>query len=193
MNWIAFCGSFLAINLDFFLLLVVLLTNIRWATVALAYLTGIISLIALSWLIAHTLATYFAEWQLGLLGLIPLWMALHDNDSDNVTTNTRHPFWLVLLVFYGSCTSCNLGLFIPIFTAAPISTLVIISLFCIPAILLFVYVASLLKQSNHVKNWLTRYAEVITRFCFAAVGVFVFFDSGLCAHLWKVLMDYFIH
>ena len=75
--------TFLAVNLDFFVLLLFLLKKFSVRQVVVGYLSGVVLLLVASFLAGKVLAQFLPEWLLGVLGVLPIYMALHDEDDDD--------------------------------------------------------------------------------------------------------------
>lgn len=86
MNYWLLTLTFLSVNLDFFFMLLFLLNRYPRRAVILGYVMGIAVLMSLSFAIGKTLALLMPEWLLGVLGALPLYLALRpDRDSDRVS------------------------------------------------------------------------------------------------------------
>ena len=83
MNYWLLLLTFLSVNLDFFFMLIFLLKKFKLSKVILGYLLGNIILLSISFTVGKTLATFLPEWILGILGILPIYLALHDDDDDN--------------------------------------------------------------------------------------------------------------
>ena len=82
MNWLVFAITFIGVNLDFFFILLFLLKKYKVRDVILGYVTGVLILVAASFFLGKILAIFMPEWLLGILGFLPIWMAIHDNDEE---------------------------------------------------------------------------------------------------------------
>ncbi len=78
MNYWLLLVTFVAVNLDFFIIMLFLLHRYRTVDVMVGYLVGVVILMTLSFTIGKALALFLPEWILGLLGFLPIYMALHD-------------------------------------------------------------------------------------------------------------------
>ena len=88
MNWWIIFITFLAVNLDFFFILIFLLERYNLRDVIIGYLGALLVLVTISFLLGKTLAIFLPEWILGILGILPIYMALHDNDEESTVTGT---------------------------------------------------------------------------------------------------------
>lgn len=78
MNWLLILVTFLGVNLDFFFILLLLLKKYNLKSVMMGYLLGLWTLLILSFSVGQILDQFLPEWLLGLLGLLPIYMALKD-------------------------------------------------------------------------------------------------------------------
>ena len=78
MNWLLILITFLGVNLDFFFILLFLLKKYDLKSVTVGYLIGLWVLLLLSFNVGQILAHVLPEWILGLLGFLPIYMALKD-------------------------------------------------------------------------------------------------------------------
>lgn len=65
-------------------MLLFLLKKYAMSKVVLGYLLGNLILLVISYFIGQVLATLLPEWFLGVLGILPIYMAFHDKDDDGV-------------------------------------------------------------------------------------------------------------
>ena len=111
MNYWLLALTFISVNLDFFFILLFLLKRYRVPQVMLGYLLGTMILMALSFVIGKALAAFLPEWLLGILGFLPIWMAIHDDDDDLQGKHDRSPVLNVLITYLSVCAGCNLSIF----------------------------------------------------------------------------------
>ena len=43
-------------------------------------------------------------------------------------------------------------------------------------------------NNQHVINFMDRYGEFAMKICYIVIGIYVFFDSGLVEHVFKILI-----
>ena len=115
MNYWVLALTFLSVNLDFFFILIFLLKQYRFKQVLLGYWIGILILMTASLLAGKTLAALLPEWALGILGILPIYIALHDDDDDATQKQANHsPVLTVLITYLSVCAGCNLAIFLPV-------------------------------------------------------------------------------
>lgn len=91
--------TFLSVNLDFFFMLIFLLQKYRVRQVLAGYLLGIVILLTLSFFIGRIISLFLPEWLLGILGLLPIYMALRKDDDAAAAKSTHSPTWSVLVTY----------------------------------------------------------------------------------------------
>ncbi|WP_203623630.1 MULTISPECIES: cadmium resistance transporter [unclassified Lacticaseibacillus] len=183
MNYWLLTLTFLSVNLDFFFMLLFLLKRYSRGAVILGYVLGVTVLMTLSFAIGKTLALLVPEWALGVLGVLPLYMALRqDHDADQPRTQSS-AVASVFLTYLSVCAGCNLSIFLPVLAGETLAhfgvTLIFIALLAVAVVL----VINLIGRLPQVAAVMKAHGEALMRVCYAAVGLWVFWDSGLIAHL----------
>lgn len=175
--------TFLAVNLDFFFILLFLLDRYRTRDVLVGYLLGIVLLLVVSFFIGKALSLFLPEWLLGVLGLLPIYMALHDNDEDPGQNSGRGPVVATLVTYLAVCSGCNLSIFLPVLTGETYQgfalTIILVLFLAAVAVVLIKRFGTL----PAVKHLLARYGETMIKVVYIGVGLYVFYDSGLISHL----------
>lgn len=179
--------TFIAVNLDFFFILLFLLNRYRVRDVIIGYLLAILLLVTVSFWLGKVLALFLPEWVLGILGILPIYMALHDNDEDPAEMNNHKPILATFITYLAVCSGCNLSIFLPILTRLTpgqfIGTAAFISGLSIAAVILIHAVGNL----TVVKQVMAKYSEILMKVIYICVGLYVFWDSGLISHLIDLL------
>lgn len=116
MNTTLIFITFLAVNLDFFFILLFLLERYRTRDVMVGYLLGIAILLVASFCVGKALALLLPEWVLGILGFLPICMALHNNDEEPGQDSHHSPAVATLVTYLAVCSGCNLSIFLPVLT-----------------------------------------------------------------------------
>lgn len=175
--------TFISVNLDFFVMLIFLVKKYALINVILGYVLGNILLLSLSFFVGRTLALFLPEWILGILGFLPIWMALRQDDDDQPTTRRKGQISAVLLTYLSVCLGCNLAIFLPVLVGQSFENFLItvglISLLSILGVLLIKGVSEL----KVVTRFMEKYGEKVMRICYVMIGLYVFWDSGLISHL----------
>lgn len=184
MNWLTIAITFVAVNLDFFFILLLLLRKYSLQAVITGYLAGILILVTASFAAGKFLAAFLPEWLLGILGILPIWMALHDDDDVANGKQTRQHAWLeVLLTYLSVCAGCNLSLFLPVLTSvSPLQFGQVLLMLSVLTILL-VCLLKVVGDLPSVNHLMKKYGDLLTKIIYVGVGIYVFFDSGLISHL----------
>lgn len=179
--------TFLAVNLDFFFILLFLLDRYRTQEVIVGYLLGITLLLVASFFIGKVLDLFLPEWLLGFLGLLPIYMALHDSDEDPSHNSHRSPVVATLVTYLAVCAGCNLSIFLPVLVNETYWNFVLTVIF---VLFLAAVSVALIKHFGNltvVKHLLARYGEVLMKIVYIGVGLYVFYDSGLIFHLFNLV------
>ncbi|GGI62439.1 cadmium resistance transporter [Limosilactobacillus caviae] len=183
MNWWIIFITFLAVNLDFFFILIFLLDRYRLREVIVGYLCALLILVTISFLLGKTLAVFLPEWILGILGILPIYMALHDNDEDPDHLEKHSPIVTTLITYLAVCTGCNLSIFLPILTGLTLRQFGLALIFIAFLSVLIVLFIKLIGNLPVIKKTMARYSEVLMKIIYIGVGIYVFWDSGLITHL----------
>ncbi|MBB1070064.1 cadmium resistance transporter [Limosilactobacillus sp. RRLNB_1_1] len=187
MNWWIIFITFLAVNLDFFFILIFLLDRYRLREVIVGYLCALLILVTISFLLGKTLAVFLPEWILGILGILPIYMALHDNDEDPDHLEKHGPIMTTLITYLAVCAGCNLSIFLPILTGLTVQQFIQAIGF---VVILSIAIVMLIKGVGNIpliKQLMQRYSEILMKIIYISVGCYVFWDSGLITHLIRLL------
>ncbi|WP_195701821.1 cadmium resistance transporter [Companilactobacillus futsaii] len=187
MNYWLLLLTFLSVNLDFFFILIFLLEKFRLPKVILGYLLGNIILLSISFTIGKTLATFLPEWILGVLGILPIYLALHDDDDDSKHSDNKSEVLNVLITYLSVCAGCNLSIFLPVLAGENLNNFIITLLFIGSLTILIVLIIKLISKSSLVKIVMKKYGEIAMKICYVSIGLYVFWDSGLITHLLGLL------
>lgn len=187
MNYWILTLTFISVNLDFFFMLIFLLKKYRVAKVMIGYLLGNIILLTLSYFVGKALAVFFPEWILGILGFLPIYMALHDDDDDDSDKKHQSQVWSVLVTYLSVCAGCNLSIFLPVLVGETMvqffMTLVFIGILTIIVVLII----NLVSDIPTVAMVMERHGEKLMKLCYIIIGLYVFWDSGLISHILNLL------
>ncbi|KRL02175.1 cadmium resistance transporter [Liquorilactobacillus capillatus] len=187
MNYWILVVTFLGVNIDFFFILLFLLKKYTLSKVILGYLMGNIVLLTASYLVGKALAVFFPEWILGILGILPLYMAFHNDDDEKITAVHHSQILNVLLTYLAVCAGCNLSLFLPILAGETLTSFVITVLFLGLLTVVIVCLINLIGTIPIVAKIMTTHGEKLMKGCYILVGLYVFWDSGLITQILTVL------
>ena len=184
MNYWVLALTFLSVNLDFFFILIFLLKQYRFKQVLLGYWFGILILMTASFLVGKTLAAFLPEWALGILGILPIYMALHDDDDDATQKQASHaPVLTVLITYLSVCAGCNLAIFLPVLAGESWLQFGLTLIFITVLTVLIVWVINSIAELPVVTRVMNRFGEPLMKVIYVAIGCYVFWDSGLIHQL----------
>lgn len=183
MNWWIIGLTFIGINLDFFVILLLLLQRFRLLPVISGYCLGLIVLLGLSFGLGKILQTFLPEWLLGVLGIFPIYLAFHDDDDVTQNKTSTHPIKTTFLTYLSVCSGCNLSLFLPILTNLNSKQFIEATLFILLLSIILTVMIKIIGDLKTIQKFIHKYSEPLTKIIYVAVGCYVFWDSGLITHL----------
>lgn len=167
MNYWLLTLTFIAVNLDFFLIMLFLLQRYRVWDVVVGYTLGVVLLMSASYFIGQALALFLPEWVLGTLGILPI--------------------LATLMTYLAVCAGCNLAIFLPVLTKLSLQAFALAVLFIVLLSVAAVLLVKGIGAVPLVKRTLTNYGEILMKIIYIGVGLYVFYDSGLFFHLLALL------
>lgn len=182
MNWGLIILTFISVNLDFFVMMLFLLRKYSLTTVLVGYLLGTLLLVTLSFAVGKFLAAILPEWLLGVLGFLPLWLAVK-RDDDTAEGSALSGVGGVLLTYLSICAGCNLSLFLPVLAGQPSSSFFILLLVVGVLTVLAVVIVAGISLLPPIIKVMDQFGEVLMRGCYLLIGCYVIYDSGLLLHL----------
>ncbi|VDG20227.1 cadmium resistance transporter [Lactiplantibacillus mudanjiangensis] len=183
MNYWLLTVTFLSVNLDFFFMLIFLLKKYRVSQVMIGYLIGNLILLTASFFIGKALALFLPEWILGVLGILPIYLAFHDDDDDDGDKTSHSPMLSVLMTYLSVCAGCNLSIFLPVLVGETMVHFLMTLVFIGVLTILVVLVIKLIADVPAVSRVMTAHGEKLMKVCYVLIGLYVFWDSGLISHL----------
>lgn len=188
VNFVIIGLTFLSVNLDFFFMLLFLVRKYRLSAVLGGYLLGTLLLVTASYLIGQTLSAFLPEWLLGVLGFLPIYLAIKDDDDEvNATQSGASAVGTVLVTYLSVCTGCNLAIFLPVLMHAQLAEFFVALLLILGLSAVAVLVINLLSKNSLVSQVMEKYGEKLMKVCYVLIGLYVFWDSGLVAHLIRLV------
>lgn len=184
--WVLFL-TFLAVNLDFFLIMLFLLRRYRLREVMIGYTLGVILLMSASFFAGRALALFLPEWVLGVLGILPIYMAIRDNDEEATEQKQWSPVLATFLTYLAVCAGCNLSIFLPVLADLSYHNFLLAVVFVAVLSMLAVWLIKGVGELTMVKRVMARYSEPLMKIIYVGVGLYVFYDSGLIHHLLALL------
>lgn len=183
MNWWIILVTFIGVNLDFFFILLFLLKKYTLQQVILGYIIGTVLLISLSFFAGQVLALFLPEWLLGVLGILPIYMALKDDDEKPDKQQKHSPVIATCITYLAVCSGCNLSIFLPILTGLSLQQFGLVLLFLIGLSVVAVVIIKRIGNLTVVQSIMSKHGELLTKVVYIAVGLYVFWDSGLIHHV----------
>lgn len=182
MNLGVLVVTFLGVNFDFFFMLLFLLKKYKLLQVIMGYLIGVIILLTASYSIGTVLASFLPEWLLGLLGILPIYMAIHDNDKEQDNDSKKSPIVTVLLTYLSVCAGCVLAIFLPVMVGEDFKNCLITLIIIAVLTIVIVFIVKLVADMKVITGLMDRYGEVLMKICYILIGLYVFWDSELISH-----------
>ena len=175
--------TFLGVNFDFFFMLLFLLKKYRVSQVIIGYLIGVVILLTAIYSIGVVLASFLPEWILGILGVLPIYMAIHDNDEEQDNDSKKSPIVTVLLIYLSVCAGCVLAIFLPVMVGESFNNFLIALLIIALLTIIVVFIVKWVADMKIVTGLMDRYGEILMKVCYILIGLYVFWDSGLIGHV----------
>lgn len=183
VNYWILALTFISVNLDFFFMLIFLLKKNKLSKVILGYLLGNIILLVASYVVGKALAVFLPEWLLGVLGILPIYMAFRDDDDDDKTSDHKSQVLSVMITYLSVCAGCNLSIFLPVLAGETLTNFLLTLVFIGILTILVVLVIKLIADIPAVSKVMAAHGEKLMKFCYVIIGLYVFWDSGLISHL----------
>lgn len=152
--------------------------------------TGVLVLSAI--ILAFVLHLIPAEWLLGLLGIIPVFMGLKllisgEDDSDEVVVKrlagNRHIVSNVAIITIATCGADNIGIYVPFFVTLTFPKLLIVLLTFLIMLTLFCIAGYLLVKAPVIAKILESNGRWITAIVYILIGIYVMLESGTFSKL----------
>lgn len=182
MNYGLIILTFISVNLDFFVMMLFLLRKYHFTDVLGGYLLGTIFLVTVSFVAGRLLNAVFPEWLLGVLGILPVWLALK-KDDDSTSSPLLTGVGGVFITYLSVCAGCNLSLFLPVLLNQPADTFWQLILLVVVITVVAVFAVAGLGSLPLVNRVMEKWGEPLMKSCYVIVGCYVIYDSGLLAHL----------
>ena len=188
MNFGIVLVAFISVNLDFFFMLIFLLQKYRLKIVIIGYSISVLLILLLSYIIGFTLLKLFPEWFLGILGIVPIYLAFHDDDADDKKEKYQLGILDVILTYFSTCLGCNLSIFLPILISEDIVNFIYTLVFIVILTAIVTVIIKSIMNNNFVTKFMEKYGEITMKICYVFIGVYVLFDSGLMEHIYKIIV-----
>ncbi|WP_413628046.1 cadmium resistance transporter [Fructilactobacillus vespulae] len=187
MNFSVLLLTFIAINIDFFIMLIFLLKKYPLFKVMIGYALAVLVLLTLGFLMGEILEKFLPEWLLGILGLLPIYMAFKDDDDDEQAESKHSAIYTVFITYISVCAGCVLSLFIPILVGKSATDFGLAALMAVIMSLIIVVAAKVVENNKLVQGVIEKHGEKLMKICYILIGLYVLFDSGFIEHLIKLI------
>lgn len=180
---------FFATNVDTLLLLLSMLLLYPLHTIVLSQLAGALTVIALANLASQILNHLVPTWSLGLLGIIPIFLAFRVTVEAPVDQNIfkkSGAYWLIYMLYLSS-SSDNLISYSAVFTTSSLTNRLAISAVLLILTGLLPIIMQKIYSHPFVKSYLVRYQAMITRVAYLAIGSYILFSTAIISHLIQLL------
>ncbi len=184
--------SFIATNIDYLLILILLFAEYRKKSkvlsISIGYLIGLTLLIAASYFIGYSTTFIDNRW-IGLLGFIPIYLGLKtwfkqsdhcDDESDEIIKKvSKHSRFIVGIIILTIATGAdNLGVYIPYFaTLTTTDSLIAIVIFYILAILLII-LTYFLSKLKVITSIFEKIEHILVPLVFIGLGFMILIENG---------------
>lgn len=180
--WVLFL-TFIGVNLDFFFMLIFLLKKYQLIKVAIGYLLGVLILLTASYTVGQVLSSFLPEWILGTLGILPIFIALHDNDDEKKSIKQESQMISVMATYLSVCAGCNLSIFLPVLAGETFTNFLLTLIFIGSLTIVIVLLIKSVANIPTISKTMERHGERLMKICYILVGCYVFWDSGLIRHI----------
>lgn len=185
--------AYISTSLDYLLILMVIFGLVKPNQRRLVYwgdLLGTGILVAVSLFVALVLRLVPAEWVLGLLGLIPIFMGIklavagEDEDDDAVSSRLKQASIVssVVLITVATCGADNIGVYVPLFASQTIQATVITLVTFLVMLTLFCWIGAQLGRLPFVASLLEHAGRWLTAAVYVGIGCFILWESGTITH-----------
>lgn len=184
MNIVLLTLLFVGVNLDFFVILLFLLKKYSFKAALIGYGIGMLFLWFLAAIISQTLHEFIPAWSLGILGLIPIFMALKgDDDEEASETKQKSAILAVTAVYLGTCGADNMAIYVPVLSSLTITETLLGAVYITVLMVLSTILAEKIDNLPIIGNAIEKYGEIATRLIYVIIGVGVIWESNLVPHL----------
>ena len=180
---------FIGVNLDFFVVLLLLLQKYRFRDNFIGYELGMLLVFVISAIAGQLIQTIIPTWAIGLLGLLPIYMGIkgENDDVNNSSKSTSNGgMTAVLLMYLISCGADNIAVYVPVLATMTTAAILLTLGYFIILTAISLILAYLFGQIPIVKYVFERWGSPISRIIYILIGVFVMLDTGLIQFIFNL-------
>ena len=173
---------FIGVNLDFFVVLLLLLQKYRFRDNFIGYELGMLLVFVISAIAGQLIQTIIPTWAIGLLGLLPIYMGIkgENDDVNNSSKSTSNGgMTAVLLMYLISCGADNIAVYVPVLATMTTAAILLTLGYFIILTAISLILAYLFGQIPIVKYVFERWGSPISRIIYILIGLFVMLNTGL--------------
>ncbi|MCH4170700.1 MAG: CadD family cadmium resistance transporter [Lactobacillus sp.] len=193
--------AYISTSIDYLIILMLIFGQVKTPkqrlSVYLGDFFGTSILVAAALFFAFVLKFIPAEWVLGLLGLIPIYMGLRlfikgeDDDGEAVvakrmSTNSNLVV-NVILITVATCGADNIGIYVPFFTQLQAAEIGVVLITFFVMLTLFCFIGYSIVKLPFIAAVLERFGRWITASVYTLLGLYILWESGTFAKLLSFL------
>ncbi|AFS41164.1 MAG: cadmium resistance transporter [Leuconostoc gelidum] len=180
---------FIGVNLDFFVVLLLLLQKYRFRDNFIGYELGMLLVFVISAIAGQLIQTIIPTWAIGLLGLLPIYMGIkgENDDVNNSSKSTSNGgMTAVLLMYLISCGADNIAVYVPVLATMTTAAILLTLGYFIILTAISLILAYLFGQIPIVKYVFERWGSPISRIIYILIGLFVMLNTGLIQFIFNL-------
>ena len=180
---------FIGVNLDFFVILLLLLQKYRFRDNFIGYELGMLLVFVISAIAGQLIQTIIPTWAIGLLGLLPIYMGIkgENDDVNNSSKSTSNGgMTAVLLMYLISCGADNIAVYVPVLATMTTAAILLTLGYFIILTAISLILAYLFGQIPIVKYVFERWGSPISRIIYILIGLFVMLNTGLIQFIFNL-------
>jgi len=180
---------FIGVNLDFFVVLLLLLQKYRFRDNFIGYELGMLLVFVISAIAGQLIQTIIPTWAIGLLGLLPIYMGIKGenvNDNNASKSTPKGGMLAVLLMYLISCGADNIAVYVPVLATMTTAAILLTLGYFIILTAISLILAYLFGQIPIVKYVFERWGSPISRIIYILIGVFVMLNTGLIQFIFNL-------
>ena len=180
---------FIGVNLDFFVVLLLLLQKYSFRDNFIGYELGMLLVFVISAIAGQLIQTIIPTWAIGLLGLLPIYMGIkgENDDVNNSSKSTSNGgMTAVLLMYLISCGADNIAVYVPVLATMTTAAILLTLGYFIILTAISLILAYLFGQIPIVKYVFERWGSPISRIIYILIGLFVMLNTGLIQFIFNL-------